>query len=403
MRAGSEQLKTVLTASQTAYLLVDILHGTDRVEQGVVPVDWELSGDLGSNVKTTGRLRFVHTSRNGESWIPEGARGVLSPFRATLLLTYVVQVGLFEERVQLGLFDVVEVPFAEDTVSHVDARWVEESTVDGGLLPEESLPPSDALIPDETVVYEYGTVVGELQRVVTSTVVVEVASLDHRVLEDSLWGPQTITGSAVEAWRKFGLLPVQVSGDATLPVTTLPAEAGSRLELVRTCADALGGVPVVNSAGNWTLTDSLAEPFTLYAWGDQSTVVEVAHEVSTVGFSNVVVGSYEAEDGTPINSVWVAPGDLSPDALGRAWVSYHRSDKVRTQDSADAATAAVGWERSSQEVDVPVVCVANPLLEIGDPITVEGWVRPLFGVAQKVDLGSGATMTVTVRTRRSFA
>lgn len=402
MRAGSEQLRKVLAGSHTSYLVVDVLHGTDRVEQGVVPVSWDLSSDIGENVVTDGRLRFVHSSRNGESWVPDGAKGLLSPFRATLLLTLVVGAGEFEERVQLGLFDVVDVPFAEDTVSHVDARWFQEDDEVGDVFPEPDLFPGDDEWPGD-VEYGFGGLTGSLQRVVTSTVEVRVASLDNRVLQDSLDAPLTVRDSALDVWRRHGVLPVRVASDVSLPVTTFPAESGSRLDLVRTCASYLGGSPLVDSNGYWVVADG-SNTTVLQAWGDQSTVLEILHEVSTVGFSNVVVGSYEAEDGTPLNAVWIAKGDLSPEALGgRRWVSYHKSDMVRTQRSADAAVEAVGLSRSSREVDIPVVCVTNPLLEVGDRVRIEGWVRPLEGVAQKIEMTGGATMTVTVQVRRSFS
>lgn len=402
MRAGTEQLRKVLTDSQTAYLLVDVLHGTDRVAQGVSPVDWSLSGNLASNVKSTGRVRFVHESLRGESWVPDGTRGILSPFRATLLLTYVVKVGGFEERVQLGLFDVVDVPFAEDAVSHTNARWVaEEVAGPDTLLPSPFLPPAVDLFLGG-MVYKSGTVQGGVQRVVTSTVEVEIASLENRVLEDSLVSPATVSGSAVDVWRQYGLLPVETSQDVTLAKTTIPADEGSRLKLVQSCAEAMGGVPVVNSRGNWALAGEDQQTLVLQAWGDQSTVTEITHQVSTVGFSNVVRGVFEAVDGRPIYSTWVAPGDLSPEALGRRWVSYVKSDTVRNQFEADEFTAAVGRERTGQDVDVPVVCLTNPLLEVGDAVRVEGWVRPLEGYAQRVDMGSGATMTLTIRARRQL-
>lgn len=371
MRASTSQLTDVVSSSQSSYLLVDVLHGTDRVAQDVVPVSWSLSGDLSRDPKYTGRLRFVHESVAGESWVPDGATGVLSPFRATLILTHVTVAGGFEERTQLGFFDVVAVPFAEDTVAHVNARYTD------------------------------GVLSGGLETVVTSTVDVDIASLDNRVLADSLVSPATVTGSAVTVWRSYGLLPVAAEGADTLNTTTFPAEQGSRLDLVQACAKTLGGVAVVNSRGQWALVDDDAPVLELQAWGDQSTVIDVSATVDLDGFYNVVVGDYEDVNGVPIRSVWEAPGRLSPTELGRRWVRYHSSDTVRTQAVADATTRAIGLGSISQELDVPITCIHNPLLEVGDRVTVTGWIRPLAGVAQEVASGDGSTMRVVVRVRRT--
>lgn len=402
MRFGTDQLVGFLGDSYTTYVVVDVLHGTDRVAQDVVPVSWELSGSLSGFPRTVGRFRFVHQSVNGESWVPVGADGVLSPLRATLLVTQVVVGGLFEERVQLGLFDVVAVPFAEDTYAHANARFVSES-VDEGLAPSDGLVSGDDLVPFSDEVYVRGGLVGGRARVVTSTVEVEVASLDVRVVDASLRAPKTVAGEAVDRWREFGLLPVVASGSADLGSSTFPAERGSRLKVIEACASALGGVPAVNSAGQWVLLDDGAPVVELVADGDQSTVVDITHQLDLDSFANVVVGSYEAPDGSEIYAVWEAPGELSPAVLGREWVRYHSSDWVKTADSAREAVASVGALSTAQEVDVPVVCVDSPLLEIGDRVSVTGWVRELSGVAVKVDRDGSATMTVTVRVRRSFA
>lgn len=401
MRASTSQFADVVAGSHASYLTVDVLHGTDRVAQDVRPVSWSLDSDLSRDPKTTGSLTIVHQSVAGESWVPDGVNGVLSPFRATLLLTLVTVAGGFEERTQLGLFDVVAVPFAEDTVAHVNARFRAEETTEGDIFPLDDVFPADDEFPGD-LVYGWGELRGGVQRVVTSTVTVDVASLDERVLRDSLTAPADVSGLALDTWRRFGLLPVASVNDVTLPHSTFPAEAGSRLDLVQTCARVLGGVPVVNSLGTWTLIDDTAPLVELEAWGDQSTVVDITHSVSTDEFANYVVGHYETENGDPIDVTWEAPGRLSPASMGRRWVFHHTSDLVRSKADAEAMVAQVGVLKTSREVDVPVVCVFDPRVEIGDRVRVNGWVRPLEGVAQKVSVGDGATMTVTVRTRRSL-
>src|SRR3546814_19893616 len=63
---------------------------------------------------------MVHDSVGaGESLVPVGTKGVLSPFRATLELVMHVTAGGFSESVSLGIFDLVRIPSAYDTTATV--------------------------------------------------------------------------------------------------------------------------------------------------------------------------------------------------------------------------------------------------------------------------------------------
>lgn len=385
MRDDVGGLDVVLSDGFSRYLLVDILHGTDRVARDVMVESWSLPGDLGRDPKTTGTLRIVHSSVRGESWVPQGARGVLSPFKATLLITEVIGAGAFERRVQLGMFDVVAVPFAQDVVAQVGARWVETfETV------------------DDEVLYMRGALVGGKSVVVASVLDVEVESLDGRVLGAAFRSPRTASSSAWDEWRTVGILPVAESvPDVDLLPATWPAQDGSRLDAVQHSARALGGIPAVDSSGQWVLIGD-ATPTVTLTLGDHGTVVDLTSGLTLDGFFNVVIGDYglDEESGQPIRSEWVAPGDLSPEVMGREIVTFHTSDQVRTQPDADAAVAEIGRLATSREVDVRVTCVYNPLLELGDHVNVEG--ADVVGIAQKLDVSDEPTMNVTVRVRRPW-
>lgn len=398
-RPGVEELSPYLQDGFTRYLSVDILHGTDVVESDVRVESWSLPGDLGRDPKTTGRLRIVHSSVRGESWVPVGSSGVLSPFRATLQVTEVVSVGAFERRVQLGLFDVVAVPFAQDVKGTINARWVEE-TAEFGLAPSEDLVPSDDVIPESDIRYVSGRLVGGREVVLASIVDVDVESLDGRVLGASFRSPRTALGSSRNEWRAVGLLPVVVSApDVALAAATWPARDGSRLNAVQTCARNLGGVPIVDSYGQWVLADENTPTVELHL-GESGTVVELSSGLDLDGFANVIIGSYETEDGREIRAEWVAPDDLSPAVMGREIVKYHSSDLVRNQVVADREVARQGWLATSVEVDVAVTCLYNPLLELGDHVVVPG--EDVSGVVQKLNVSDAPTMVVTVRGRRSL-
>lgn len=393
-RATDDQLDLVLSTGFTRELLVDVLHGTDRVAQGVRPSQWSISGNLGRDPKATGSLTFVHESVNGESWVPQGTLGVLSPFRATLLLTEVIRAGAFERRVQLGMFDVVAVPRAMDVLGHANARWVEVFSESGDVFEEDFSEEFPGIL-----LYQGGWMTGGKQTVLGSVVEVDIESLDSRVLRASLRSPRTALGSAIDEWRAVGILPLVAPGsDAPLSPTTWVCEQGSRLDAVQTCARVLGGTPVVDSFGQWVLAGSDSVTLTI---GETGTVVDLSSSLTLDGFFNVVVGDYETEDGKPIRSVWVAPGRFSPDAMGREFVRYHSSDLVRTQAAADTATASIGALSTSQDVDVAVTCVYNPILELGDRVeVVEANAVLVTGVCQGIEASDAETMRVTIRERR---
>ena len=361
MRSTEPVLLDVLSDSFSRVLEVDVLHGTDPVATGVLVESWSLSGDLSRDPKVTGSVRFVRESVAGESWVPEGTKGVLSPFKATLQLTEVISAGTFERRVQLGLFDVVAVPFAEDTIVRVNGRDV----------------------------------------VTVSTVEVDVESLDGRVLGASFESPRKSLTSALAEWRAVGLLPVAVSVPDASVSGVWPAEQGSRLDDVLACGKALGGVPVVDSFGQWVLADGSGSVARV-GLGEHGTVVDVSHSIDLDNFYNVVVGDYEDDKGNPIRAVAEATGDLSPAAMGRRIVRFHESDKVKTQASANQAVRSVLDLYTRRDVDTVVTCVYSPLVELGDVAVVDGWVRPVSGVVQAFSMSDAETMQLTIRERLAW-
>lgn len=402
MRNGAPGVADVLTGSFSRYLTVDVLHGTDRVAQDVRPESWSIAWDLDSDApKASGRLRIVHKSVRGESWVPRGAKGILSPFKATLLLTEVISAGGFESRVQLGFFDVVSIPYAEDaktTIGYAPKR----AEVFAAVVPSDSLAPADELLSGDGGVYLSPGRPG-FEVVVSSVVEVEVESLDARVNAASFRSPRAASSSAWGEWQAVGILPVvSTAPDVTVPATTWPAERGSRLAAVQHCARLLGGVPFVDSLGRWALADDNTGTVTLSV-GEGGTVIDLASTLTLQGFYNVVVGDYETEDGHPLRAVWVADGALAPDVMGREFVRYHKSDMVRTEASANDAVASVGALSTTREVDVEVDCVYNPLLEIGDHAEVlDGDTVLVSGVAVMVACGDSETMRVVIRERRQL-
>src|SRR3546814_19580024 len=105
MRRHSDALLNVLTGSFSRSLTVNVFHGPDRVKEGLRLESWSLDGDLDNEITSTGAGVVVYESVHGESLVPEGTKGVLSPFRATLELVMHIRAGAFDESVSVGLFD----------------------------------------------------------------------------------------------------------------------------------------------------------------------------------------------------------------------------------------------------------------------------------------------------------
>lgn len=391
---NDDGLSAVLSDGFTRYLDVTVLHGTDVVASGVRVESWSLDGALDNETKTSGRLRIVHESLNGESWVPDGRNGVLSPFRATLLLTEVITAGSFERRVQLGLFDVQAVPRAQDVTATINARWVQTSTTSGDEIDDLF---TDVFTGFTTVTG--GRMVGGQQIVVASIVDVDVVSLDNRVVTASFRSPRTNLASAWDEWRQVGILPVVSStADVSISRVPWPAERGSRIEDVQECARKLGGVGVVDSFGQWVLVTDQAPTVTLQM-GEFGTVVDYESAITLDDFANVIIGTYETDDGEEIREEWVAPGAFSPTAMRREIVRYHSSPLVKTRSAARATVASLGAAMLRREVDVEVTCVYNPLIELGDRVTVPGVVS---GVARAISVSDEPVMRVIVREVRAL-
>lgn len=367
MRQHSAQLVDVLSGSFSRRLFVNVFHGTDRVKADVPFTSWSFEGSKSSAVKYSGSGTVVYESVAGESLVPTGTTGVLSPFRARLELVMEISAGGFLERVPLGMFRVVDVRNARDITAVVNGAEV----------------------------------------VVASEVTVEFRSLDEDVRRWGFRYPEQppSAGSCFDEIRRITGMPVEETV-ADKPITGSPiweAKQDGRLEAVQSLADTLGGVAVVNSVGAWEiLPDTVGDPVGSIRLGERGTVLDVSDEIETDTVYNEVVGTFEDEDRNPIYAIaQVTVGDLAVDGNYRPNTRYYSSDKVRTQHQANVAVQSVlDLSIGSQSYDVLIQCHINPLVELGDVLTLEGWSRPLTGELVKFSMGEGAYMNVTLRAQR---
>nr|WP_278101169.1 hypothetical protein [Microbacterium proteolyticum] len=369
MRQHTDDLLDALAGSFTRRVLVNVFHGTDRVATDLAFESWSLESDLDSAVGTSGSGVVVYPSVSGESLSPEGTKGVLSPFRARVELVMEVSAGGFRERVSLGLFRVVTVPEARDYTADVDG----------------------------------------VSRVVSSRVKIGFASLAEDVRRRGFRFPEQPpqTDSCYRELRRITGMPVLESvPDAAISGNpTWEAKQGGRLDAVQKLADQMSATAVVNSAGAWVLVpDEQGEPVASLHLGERGTVLDVGNEIDTDTVYNVVVGQFEDDDRNPIYAIAeVEAGDLRPDSLYLETTRYYSSPFVKTQEAAESAVQAIlALSTGAQVYDVPIQCHINPLIEVGDVVSLEGWVRPLVGRVVKVTLGDSALMNVTLSVRRAL-
>lgn len=385
MRRSSAQLPEVLTGAFTRSVRFDVWHGVERVAEGLRAEAWSLDGDLGAEVKQSGDAVIVHDSVAGESMKPDGTGGILSPLRAVVEPIVTITAGDFAEDVSLGQFKVVAVPSAS------------EYTADG---------PSGRVVTASRVEVEFES----LDRVIWRR---GFQFPENAVRLASCWAEiRRITGFPVAESvpdKPIVFDPERLDEDGRAPAWE--AKQGSRLEAVQQLASVLGGVAVIDSSGALTvIPDEVGEPVAEITTGDSGTILELEHRIETDGVYNEVVGTFEKDDEqrTPFYAVaQVTEGPLSVSGPYGVYTRYYSSDLVKTQEQAQAAVEAVlAQSVAGQTYDVPVSCLFNPLLEIGDVValvTAVPW-RPVRVIGRIVSLrlSESAVMQLTVRVARRF-
>lgn len=367
MRQHSDELAEVLAGSFERELAVNVFNGSDRMLTDVRFESWQLDADLGRGICTQGSGTIVHPSKDGSSVVPVGTEGILSPFRARVEPVMTIRAGGFEESVSLGTFRVSSVPSASDSVATYDGR----------------------------------------ELVVASRVGVKFDSLEADVERWGFQSPEQSKAGAsafAEIRRLTGMPVEQTVTDVAVPsLKVWEAKQGGRLDAIVELGRVLGGAAVVNSRGAWEIVpDVIGEPVATLRLGAAGTVLDVADEIDTDTVYNEVVGTFEDVNGKPIYAVErVSDGALSADGPYGPHTRYYSSDLVKTQTQADAAVKSVlAQSIGSQQYDVQIQCHANPLVEIGDVVALEGWKRPLVGQLRRIGLSNTAYMSVTLRVAR---
>lgn len=369
MRTHTPNLDNAITDSHTRRLIVDVFHGSDRVMQGLELTEWELDFDLSRDVKMSGSATLAYQSVSGESLVPVGTEGLLSPFKARLLLTMEISTAFFVETVPLGWARLITIPSGVD--------------------------------------YYADTQFGRF--VVASVVSFEFLSLEENVRRRGFRYPEQppqLVSTYTELRRITGMTVAATVVDAAIPTgITYDVSKGGRLKGVQDLWDNLGCIGVINTAGAWVGIPKVAgSPVGSLSLGESGTVIDIGYEVDTDEVYNCVVGTFEDANRNPIYAVAEeTSGPLSTRGLYGENTLQYSSSVPTTKAAADAAVKAVlSQSIGGQTYQVPIKCVANPLVELGDVLTVEGWVRPLQGRLISSRMTQEALMDVTLEVQRGL-
>lgn len=366
MRQHSVTLPQVLLdGSFNRRLIVDVFHGTDRVLQGLPVGKFSFTWDYGE-VGFGGSLEVTVPSPDGRSMIPRGPQGVLSPHAgARVLLLMEVTAGPVAETVQLGWARIVAYSNARDTVAQI----------------------------------------GGVDTVVVSQMSLELAGLEIGVIREGLLGPsQPPVGATCysELRRLTGFVVEESLPDKPAPALTYEAKQGGRWEACLKLGDALGGALYVTPQGWLTVLDPDPELSGTLTVGQSGTITDYTSSASTDGVYNQVVGSFEDATGNPL----VAVASLTDSGMGVSggygpYTRYYSSDFVKTQEQANNAVESILSQYTWGEFyDVPVTCVVNPLVEVGDRWKVVTVERELEGRVKQVQIDDGPLMKLVLEVAR---
>ena len=365
MRPGSVLMREMLASSFDLSFEADLMYGDERVLERLSVVFPSIVSDSSAQVETSGRLSVIWVADDGGSIAPVDAGDVLAPFGARIVLYVVVSSGVSSERQKVGDFDITEVP----SVAGEPYVW------------------------GSTVVRS-----GERVDLVFKDRMVEV-------LRDRLTGlqqPSQLASVYAELAALTGLPLTRTIPDA--PITRSVVYEESRVDAVQDLAALLGGVAFMEWDGTLSVRPTGAGiPVAELVLGVEVTIVQVGSSLTSEGvFNGVVIRGETANQEEILAELWVTGGPLRATLPGGIRTPFHRvprfysSPFISTREQAqNAAPGLLEQFSTPRATTLEVTCVTDPLLQVGDVVTVRDgrfvWVVRLT----RVPLQQSALMTVT--------
>jgi hypothetical protein len=364
MRASSASLgDTLRGGSFNRELVGDVNYGSTRTLQDVPITNWSLNGDVTADIKTSAEVSIAYSGDFAESVTPRKLTDALAPFGAEMTLYMLIGGGVFTERVKMGTYRIESVPKATDV----------QMRLGGAIL------------------------------TVGSTVDLQLLDRFHKVKRNPFRSLEQIP-SLVSAWtelaRLTGLQVTRNVPDVAIPATTVyPRE---RLAAVQMIAAVLGGDAFMTSAGTVSIIPTTpGAAVTTLEIGEQGVVLDVEYSMQSEDVYNCVYLDTETDDGIPIHAeAAITTGPLAVTGeYDYNSVEYPNDKKafIKTQAAADAAVAAELAKVSTVgNFEVPLQCVLDPRLELGDVTKLERMDSLITGRVRKYTMGRTGPMSLTL-------
>lgn len=368
MRAGTDNLKDVLIGGSfnQAYSC-DIFYGSTRTIQGLPIRTPQFKNNIDAATAATASVMVPYTPDFAESLTPVEFTDALAPFGAEATVQVEISAGSFHEVVQLGRYRITAIPKAYDEFMN----FLGTSIVSGSLL--------ELTLEDRSVL---------LRR------------WGFRVPES----PPSLASCWDEIGRISGAQLSRNMPDKPIPTSIVyEASQGGRWKAIQELAGVLGGTAVFNEFGVLTLIPDEPGPVVgELKVGAQGTIIDVDYSMDSEGVYNEVVGNFEDDNRNPIYAyASVVGGRLDPTSEYKPYTYYMASPYVKTQQAADAAVKTRLFNLSSRQTyRVPVQCIYNPLIQLGDVLKLERPDRALTGRVMDYSNGADGLMTVELEVAR---
>lgn len=320
--------------------------------------------DASAEVEGSGTVTVVWSDEHGSSMTPLDAGDKLAPFGARLIVSAVIEAGgNAVGRIQLGDFDITGVP----SVDGQPIVWGTTNIYAGSRI--------DLVLKDRMV---------EVQR----------DRFTH------LASP----GQLNSVWREMAALTgFQVTRSLPdAPITRSVVYEESRVSALQDVALIIGGIPFMEWDG--TLSCRPVAPGAVVAdlrMGERGTIAQVGSSLSADGVYNGVIIRHP-DTGEILAELWITSGALRATPVGGERTPFHRvprfysSPFITTQAQAQAAAPGLLEQYSNpRATTLEVTCVINPLLQIGDVVTVADGTYLWTIRLTRVPVEQSAMMTVT--------
>jgi len=365
MRHASAQTLSILEGSFELTYQADLIYNDVVLFQNLPISTPSLSWDSTADVEGSGSCEVLWTDDYATSLKPDSPQDWLAPFGTRLVIYAVISVPPFRERIPLGVYTITAVPSADDY----------------------------------PLMYQHRRItVGSRVQLDFSDRMVEVQ--DDRF--SRLAQPSQLFSVYTELAVLTGFQLTRTIPDG--PITRKVVYEESRIKACQALAEIIGGVPFMESDGTLSLRPIRATtPVAALTVGETGTIVQVGSAMSREGvYNGVVIRGETDEQGAILAERWVMTGPLAATQPGGPRTPFHRrpafysSPFITTQAQADAAISAL-LDRYSATCasQLDITCVVNPLLQVGDVVTVWDGAATWTIRLVKITIGTGPTMSVT--------